>query len=499
MRRFFELSKDNRLDSPRISDEVLLVFPGKYRAPNVQVPLALLHVASPLLREGFMVRILDMRIDDFRNYKVGNPLFVGISSIHDSQIPYGIEFAKKVRAESPRSSVVWGGVHPSLLPEQTLASQYVDIVVRGEGESTVSELASKLRNGESVDGVAGLTYKSDGQIKSTPDAPLIDLNSVPIDLPYELLPLDKYPPFKAGRFHILTSRGCPHGCSYCYNAVFNKRRWRAKSAKRVLDEIEYILNRFPNVKFIDPVDDNFFVDRKRVEDICNGMVIRGINVKWRADCRFDYLCKYDREFVALLQRAGCVELDFGGESGSERLQFMVGKDVTPDQMLKSVANLKEWAPDIEPYVSWMSGFPTETEEDLKKTFDLMDEMNKTNPKTQHFGVFTYTPLSPNALTNLLGLDFKPPQSLEEWGNVDVFHFSPTWHSKKYVKKLHTVAAVTKYAFYPKVRVKEWSLSYRIAYGLLNRIVKFRWKHRFFAYPIELKIVDFFAKKSRGYL
>ena len=90
---------DDRLDSPRTHDEVLLVFPGKYRAPNAQVPLALLHVASPLLREGFKVRILDMRIDDFRTFEIGNPLFVGISSIHDSQIPYGIEFAKKNKSE----------------------------------------------------------------------------------------------------------------------------------------------------------------------------------------------------------------------------------------------------------------------------------------------------------------------------------------------------------------------------------------------------------------
>ncbi len=129
----------------------------------------------------------------------------------------------------------------------------------------------------------------------------------------------------------------------------------------------------------------------------------------------------------------------------------------------------------------------------------MDDMNKANPKTQHFGIFTYTPLTPNPLTELLGPDFKPPQTLEEWGNIDVFHFSPPWHTKKYVKKLHAMSSVTKYMFYPKVRVKEWSLRNRLAYGLLNRIEKFRWRHRFFRYPWELRIVDGLSKKSRGYL
>ncbi len=493
------MSNINQLNSQSKNAEVLLVFPGKYRAPNAQFPLSLLHVASPLLREGFGVKILDMRVDDFQTFKVGNPVFVGISAIHDSQIPYGIEFAKKVRIESPKSPIVWGGVHPSLLPEQTLASQYVDIVIRGEGEPIIAELANRIRFNKPLDGVAGLSYKFEGTIKNTPDPSLINLDSVPIDLPYDLLHLEKYPPFRAGRFHVLTSRGCPHGCSYCYNSDFNKRKWRAKSARRVLDEIEFILKKFPNVKIIDPVDDNFFVDRKRVEDICRGILERKIKVNWRADCRFDYLSTYDRQFIELLQQAGCIELDFGGESGSERVQVLSGKDVTPSQMIKSVMNLGIWAPKIEPYVSWMSGLPTETEEDLRKTFDLIDELSRTNPKTQHFGIFTYTPLSPNSLDDLLGPDFKLPQSLEEWGKIDVFHFSPPWHTKKYVEKLHVVASVTKYTFYPKVRVREWSLPYRFAYGILNRLAKFRWKHRFFSYPIELKIVDAFTKRSRGYL
>ncbi len=104
------------------------------------------------------------------------------------------------------------------------------------------------------------------------------------------------------------------------------------------------------------------------------------HVKWRANCRFDYLSTYNKEFLGLLERAGCVELDFGGESGSPRLQELICKDVTADQMLQSVANLKAWAPTIEPYVSWMSGLPGETDQDLNQTFDLMDKMSKSTPK-----------------------------------------------------------------------------------------------------------------------
>jgi anaerobic magnesium-protoporphyrin IX monomethyl ester cyclase len=203
--------------------DILLVFPGKYRAPDPQVPLALLHIASPLQREGYQVRILDMRLEDYRNKAIGNPVFVGITCMSGQQIHYGLEFARKVRAESPFCPIVWGGVHPTLLPEQTAASKSVDVVVRGEGELVVPELANKLAAGEPLDNVRGLTFKSKGSIKSTADADLIDLDDIPVELPYDLLNLEKYNTQQSGRFHIQTSRGCPHRCGFCYNSDFNKR------------------------------------------------------------------------------------------------------------------------------------------------------------------------------------------------------------------------------------------------------------------------------------
>jgi len=478
--------------------EVLLVFPGQYRAQNPQVPLSLIHVASPLKREGYDVRIVDMRVEDVRGIKIGNPVFVGISSMSGLQIAYGLEFAKKVRSENPSCPIIWGGVHPSLLPEQTVANKYVDVAVRGEGESMILQLAKSLQHGDALDNVPGITYRRNGRIMSTLDATQIDLDKIPIDMPFDLLQMEKYPSFREGRFHIQTSRGCPHKCGFCYNSVFNKSKWRAKSSERVLDEIEYIVRKFPHVKCIDPIDDNFFVDKKRVENICRGLLERQINITWRANCRFDYMSNYDRSFISLLEESGCVELDFGAETGSSRLLSLIDKCVTPDQMIKTVDSLKKWAPSIEPYVSWMSGLPTETDEDLRLTFDLMDKMSKTNEKTQHFGIFIYTPF-PSPMVDLIGSGFTPPKSLDEWGKIDVFHFAPPWHTKKYVRKLETISAVTRYAFYPTARMKEHGMPYRIAYRTLNKIAKLRWKHRYFGTPVDLKVIDALSRRIRGYI
>lgn len=478
--------------------DVLLVFTGRLKAPDPQVPLPLLHVAGALQRSGYKVRIFDMRLNDYRSFRIGDPVFVGVTCMSGPQIRYGLAFARKVRAENPRCPIVWGGVHPTLLPEQTAASGFADIVVRGESELVVGPLADRLAAGEPLDDVHGLTYTTDGTIHSTPDADLIDLDDIPLELPFDLLELERYPTLQAGRVHMQTSRGCPSRCGFCYNSTFNKRRWRGKSPQRVVAEMTCLLERFPHVKIIDPVDDNLFVDQRRAEEICNGLLSRGPKVAWRANCRFDYVARYREDFISLVEEAGCMELDFGGESGSERMQEFVCKDVSADEILQSAENLRRWAPSIDPFVSWLSGLPGETYADMEKTFDLMDEMGRLNPRTQHYGIFMYTPF-PSPLLESLPPEFTLPQSLEEWGDIEVFHFLPPWHSKSYVEKLRSISAVTRYAFYPQSRIDEHGWTFRAAYGVMNRAARYRWKHRFFGLPVELRLANFAAQRLRGFL
>ena len=229
-------------------NEVLLVFPGRFKAPDPQVPLQLLHVAGALQRAGYRPRIFDMRLSDYRTLSVGDPVFVGLTCMSGPQIRYALEFAARVRAEHPRVPIVWGGVHPTLLPEQTAASPAVDVVVRGEAETVVGPLADRLAADASLADVKGITYELDGAVVSTPDAELVDLDSIQVELPYELLELAGYPTLQAGRVHLQTSRGCPSRCGFCYNTGFNKRRWRGKSPERVVAEMQRLLRRFPHVK-----------------------------------------------------------------------------------------------------------------------------------------------------------------------------------------------------------------------------------------------------------
>jgi radical SAM superfamily enzyme YgiQ (UPF0313 family) len=163
-----------------------------------------------------------------------------------------------------------------------------------------------------------------------------------------------------------------------------------------------------------------------------------------------------------------------------------------------VTNLRRWAPTIDPFVSWLSGLPGETWADMERTFDLMDAMERANPRTQHYGIFLYTPF-PSPLLEDLPPEFTPPRSLEEWGGIEVFHFLPPWHSPEYVERLRGVSAVTRWAFYPRSRIEEHGAAFRAAYGALSTAARMRWRRRAFRHPVELQAANAAAQRLRGFL
>ena len=128
-------------------------------------------------------------------------------------------------------------MHPSLLPEQTLQNELVDIVVVGEGERTIQDLAICLLNQGDLSSVRGIVYKKEGRAIINPPQELIDLNTLDMDLPYELLGKAFYDPTAIS---VHTSRGCPHRCSFCYSPAFNKRKYRQKNAEKVVEEVQYL-------------------------------------------------------------------------------------------------------------------------------------------------------------------------------------------------------------------------------------------------------------------
>ena len=201
-----------------MTKNIFLIQPGE-KSSFYRMPLSLLAVGSALDKEGYNVKIVDMRFDDYKKYNYKNAIFVGVTVLTGPTIKHSLEFSRFIKENYPDVPVVWGGIHPSLLPNQTIKNKYIDIVVRGEGEITAVELARSLEKNKSLKGIRGLTYKRMGKIINNPELPFLNMDSLP-KINYNLYPLDKATT-ALGDFPYNSSRGCPSRCKFCYNLNYN--------------------------------------------------------------------------------------------------------------------------------------------------------------------------------------------------------------------------------------------------------------------------------------
>lgn len=482
--------------------------PKKFSS-GLTLPLSLLPLAYYLRKEGYQVKILDTRCEDYKEYDFSDAICVGFSVMTGPQITNSLEIAKYLRQKYGRHlTFIWGGVHPSLTPDQTAKNDYVDIVVRGEGEEIMLQLVKALDRGLSIEGIKGITYKKGSEVISNPDSPFIDMNNLGL-LPYDSLKLERY--FIKERLMYNSSRGCPHSCKFCYNLAFNQRCWRSYDATVVVNQIDKFWHRF-GFKVVDFYEDNFFANKRRVEEICQGLIDRKIDINWYATCRFDYFSKYDTSFLSLLRKSGCYRLAFGAESGDEEILSKIEKGISIEQILITVKKCKEF--DITPVISFIFAFPGETEGNRKHTFILIDKIINIYDKAEINGIFMYTPFPGTPLyQEAIQHGFQPPSSLEEWARFEQGNAINTpWLSKNEFNRLSTILQISRMPFYTDqlnldIKLKREGDFLSRAINVYKRIsyafyyifwlsARYRWKCKFFSFPIEWKIWKFF-KKLKG--
>ena len=296
------------------------------------LPLGILSVGSALKKQGFEVELININekeIDKIVNYVIAkNPLYVGLSVMTGIQTEHSAEFSKKVKFKS-NVPIVWGGIHPSLLPEQCLESNYIDYVIIREGEKTIIEFTDKLKKQESLKEVLGVGYKDESKIIINPERQLIkNLDNYRLD--FSLIDLEKYI-FKLDKYKRViaykTSRGCPYNCAFCYNQEFNQGRWRAWSVETVLEDISFLKNRH-KIEAVKFYDDNFFVDKERALKI-----LRAINLPSHTEIRIDAI---NDNLVQELKKLRSFDLLIGVESGSNRLLELINKKITITDTIKAV-------------------------------------------------------------------------------------------------------------------------------------------------------------------
>jgi anaerobic magnesium-protoporphyrin IX monomethyl ester cyclase len=343
---------------------------GEYHHPLFP-PLGLTYLAAVLDQAGYEVKIYDcpaFKLDqqglksELSSYA---PDLIGIASM-TATIPSALESSRTAKEACPNAKVIMGGPHATYADRQILSEEKsVDIVVRGEGEMTLLELAQNGADQKVLPQVKGLTFRNNGQITQTPDRPFIeDLDSLPRPA-YKFVPMEKYRITGKKFLPIMTSRGCPFQCSFCVASQMFGAKFRARSPKNVVDELVWLRDEY-GAEGVSFHDDTLTLDKKRIVDICDEIISRKAVIPWGCQTRVDTVSK---EILAKMHKAGCNEVSFGVESGCQRILDAVHKKVSIEQAERAI----KWAKDEGLFVavSTIIGYPGETVESMQQTADLM--------------------------------------------------------------------------------------------------------------------------------
>ncbi|HEB73572.1 MAG TPA: radical SAM protein [Nitrospirae bacterium] len=413
---------------------------GKSSTKRVGVPLSVLSVASGLNMDKYDVRVISGAeaeyIEKVRSVLSNGTICFGISSMTGYQITQGIEIAKIVRSYNKDIPIVWGGFHPSIFPEQTAKSEYVDYVVRGYGEFTFSDLIRAFEKEVSLDTVNGITYWDGGNIISAPDRQIKEINSLP-PVPYDLVDVPSFLTTELGdrTLGYLSSRGCPSDCKFCADTVVYKRRWKALSAERVLSDISLFKKKY-NIDSVRYFDSNYFVHEKRVKEICKGMIDRKLNLRWgRVNGSAEFLVRYDSETWELMKESGCYSLLVGAESGYRGALKKVNKRATIEDILKLSELTNKYG--IRVIYSFMLGVPLdisdydrqreEFRQELAGTLSLINELLENTDQLDRIILFRFTLYPGNSLYDECTENgWKAPGSLEEWCDNTLWKAKLPW-------------------------------------------------------------------------
>lgn len=483
----------------------MLVYPKTgWDIKNVSalLPLSVLYLIQPLKTAGFDVSVVDQRIDPHWDKTLlahlahSETFAVGISAMTGLQIKWGLAAAKIAKTFRKDIYCIWGGIHPSLMPEQTLENDLVGVVVKGEGEVTFPKLLTALKNTTPLEDVKGIAFRAGQEVFQSPRRDFIDLNASGFP-PYDDLNSSDYITTQTlglSDIAITTSRGCPNRCAYCYNVPYSNRKWRAQSADSVLEHIRYILRKF-DVQGILIKDDNFFVDKERVLAIANGLLKLPRPVIVRAECRADYIAReWDQDFLNYLGDCGIREMTVGAESGSDETLSVLCKDITVDDILR--ANRRLCKAKIATKFTFMTGYPHETEKHVRQTLDLMLALLSESEYARLTPLHLFAPYPGTKLFNQsVKLGFTPPASLEKWADVDFHHARHPWISKSMSKKLEKASIAT--YFMDGKTVPEYFSTYsliRLFAKIYSRIVRFRAAHFCFSMMPEVSFIEWIRRK-----
>lgn len=342
---------------------------------KICAPMGLLLIASILKREGYDACLVDPQLTAdpliaiAENVKEG-ALFVGITAFIGPNVLRAREISDLVKKISPKTPVVWGGPLPTSAPEICLRDAMVDYIVMGMGEETILELARCIETKQDPAKLSYISTLKGGALKA---GEIYRFTGELDNLPYPDLELWKEGVEKLKSIPIITSRGCPRNCAFCYNNTFSgKKRWLANSAEYIIKQMEHWSGRFGFKSFYF-VDDNFLVDTKRAKYILE----HALSKSWHIQHLAGHISDFKPEIIKLI-KGNINNVGFAIESASPKIQRLINKHVNLDSALGLIHSFTE-AKTEAICINFMLGFPSETDEDIAASIKAAQRIRDLNP------------------------------------------------------------------------------------------------------------------------
>lgn len=345
-------------------------------------PLGIAYVAAYLRENGIFIKVIDLNIDNVESkiLDIAKSFdYVGISAFASAQINNGYSIAQTIKTHYPNINIVYGGYHTAALPEEAFKIGYADYVIRGHGEIPFY----KLIIGAEKKNILGLSYFENKRFIHNPINSFINLNKLPFPA-LDFFKLRKYkddvhvmPYARHTAIDIKSSMGCPNRCSYCSAPLIYQQKIYYKKPQRVIDEIKYYIKKF-KIRYFHFEDENWLIDHKRIEKICNLITKNQIKIKYAFMSSINVMYN-NLDLVNKLKKSGCVCIDLGLETADKNVQKNIHKSNNLKQLLTVDAVLKDHG--IYPFILIMSLNIGETLDSLAATTSFMLKLKKSNLET----------------------------------------------------------------------------------------------------------------------
>jgi len=420
------------------------------------VPVGIGILASVLEREKIKVKVIDEQVED-NTFELVTEYVRGMSkpyifgfSVLTASFKRAIVVSKRLKELYPDSIILFGGIHPTAVPEDVLAHKHIDFVFRGEAEIVLPQLYACLKERRDFVHIEGVSYRLGGQIIHNKSAAIVeDLDGLP-PFPYHFFSSEKY---DLGA--IVGSRGCPHQCIFCSNRITTKKKYRYRSAECITEEIELLYYKY-NKRHILFLDDNLLVNKERVYFLLDEMRKRKLEDKlnFTFQARGDSV---DYDLLKSLYTAGFKNISFGLETASERMMKIIKKGETVKQCKEAVSMAKE----IGFHISgvFIYGFPDETHDErmdcikFSKNFKL--DMVRFNNATPYPGTELYEIAKNENRLNIQGLyeNFNSVSAMIENPFKKIpFSYVPLGNSEKEIRNDILFSLLAFYCDFDRIRM-----------------------------------------------